>query len=57
MMSSQHDGSARGSVTARPSLLLMLLCLVLFLPGFFSLPPVDRDESRFAQASRQMLET
>ena len=35
----------------------MLLCLVLFLPGFFSLPPVDRDESRFAQASRQMLET
>lgn len=29
----------------------------MFLPGFFNLPPVDRDESRFAQASRQMLES
>lgn len=34
----------------------MLGALALFLPGFFSLPPTDRDESRFAQASRQMLE-
>lgn len=31
--------------------------LILFLPGFFALPPVDRDEARFAQASRQMAET
>ena len=30
---------------------------VLWLPGFFSLPPTDRDESRFAQASKQMIET
>jgi 4-amino-4-deoxy-L-arabinose transferase-like glycosyltransferase len=37
-------------------LLLSLGALALFLPGFFSLPPTDRDESRFAQASRQMLE-
>ncbi len=29
----------------------------MYLPGFFSLPPIDRDESRFAQASRQMLES
>ncbi|MEX2217838.1 MAG: glycosyltransferase family 39 protein [Phycisphaerales bacterium] len=35
---------------------LVLLCLVVYLPGFFSLPVVDRDEARFAQASRQMLE-
>ena len=35
----------------------MGLCLLVFLPGFFALPPVDRDESRFAQASRQMLES
>ncbi len=36
---------------------LVALCLVVYLPGFFSLPPIDRDESRFAQASRQMLES
>ena len=36
---------------------LVAACLVLFLPGFFSLPPTDRDEARFAQASRQMLES
>src|ERR1044071_5190431 len=36
---------------------LVALCCVVYLPGFFALPPVDRDESRFAQASRQMLES
>jgi 4-amino-4-deoxy-L-arabinose transferase-like glycosyltransferase len=36
---------------------LVALCLLAFLPGFFSLPPIDRDESRFAQASRQMYES
>lgn len=40
-----------------PRLALVALCLVLWLPGFFSLPPGDRDESRFAQATKQMLET
>jgi 4-amino-4-deoxy-L-arabinose transferase-like glycosyltransferase len=34
---------------------LLLLALVAYLPGFASLPPVDRDEARFAQASRQMV--
>ena len=43
--------------TRRPRLLLSLLCLLLWLPGFFALPAGDRDESRFAQASRQMVET
>ena len=28
-----------------------------YLPGLFSTPPIDRDEARFAQASRQMLES
>ena len=42
---------------ANASLWLVLLSLVLFLPGFFTLPPMDRDEPRFAQATRQMLET
>jgi 4-amino-4-deoxy-L-arabinose transferase-like glycosyltransferase len=43
--------------TRRPGWWLALLCLLLWLPGFFSIPPGDRDESRFAQASRQMVET
>ncbi len=37
--------------------LLVLFCLIAFLPGFFQIPPVDRDEARFAQASRQMIES
>lgn len=37
--------------------LIIVTCLVLFLPGFFTLPPIDRDESRFAQATRQMVQT
>ena len=43
--------------TRRPRLLLTLFCLLLWTPGFFTLPPGDRDESRFAQATKQMLET
>ncbi len=38
-------------------LLLALLAFVLFLPGFFTLPPFDRDESRYGQASYQMQQT
>lgn len=37
--------------------LLILLCLAAFLPGIASLPPIDRDEPRFTQASRQMAES
>jgi 4-amino-4-deoxy-L-arabinose transferase-like glycosyltransferase len=37
--------------------LLLLFGLVCFLPGFSSIPPFDRDESRFAQASKQMMES
>ena len=36
---------------------LILLALLAFLPGFASLPVTDRDEARFVQASRQMLES
>lgn len=36
---------------------LVLLCLLLWLPGFTTIGPMDRDESRFAQATTQMLET
>jgi 4-amino-4-deoxy-L-arabinose transferase-like glycosyltransferase len=36
---------------------LAILGLASFLPGFFQIPPVDRDEARFAQATKQMIET
>ncbi|WP_375782959.1 ArnT family glycosyltransferase [Bradyrhizobium sp. Pha-3] len=41
----------------RSILFLTLTCLVLFLPGFFTIPPIDRDEVRFAQATKQMVES
>ena len=41
----------------RPLATLFLLCFVAWVPGFFTMPPLDRDESRFAQASKQMIET
>jgi 4-amino-4-deoxy-L-arabinose transferase-like glycosyltransferase len=41
----------------RPRLALLLFCLALWTPGVLVLPPLDRDESRFAQASKQMLES
>ena len=42
---------------ARACAALVLVSLACFLPGFASLHPMDRDEPRFAQASKQMLET
>lgn len=41
----------------RPYILLGLLALAFDLPGIAALPVLDRDEARFAQATRQMLET
>lgn len=46
-----HDLSWRAYV------LLIILCLAFYVPGLASLPPTDRDESLFAQASKQMIET
>jgi 4-amino-4-deoxy-L-arabinose transferase-like glycosyltransferase len=42
---------------ARALVLLIGFCLIAFLPGFFQIPPVDRDEARFAQATKQMVES
>jgi len=36
---------------------LIVAALLAFLPGFFQLPPLDRDEPRYAQATSQMRET
>ena len=41
----------------RTTIFLVLFSLVVFLPGFFTIPPIDRDEARFAQATKQMVET
>ena len=46
-----------GLAARRPFWVLALLGLVLWLLGILRLPPTDRDESRFAQASRQMVES
>ncbi|MDZ4791580.1 MAG: glycosyltransferase family 39 protein [Hyphomicrobiales bacterium] len=46
------------SATRKRSIaLLVVLCCCLYIPGQASLPVTDRDEARFAQATKQMLET
>ena len=46
-----------GALLKRPLASLIVFVLLAWLPGFFSLPPLDRDEARFAQATKQMLES
>lgn len=41
----------------RPQALILLVLLACALPGFVALQPLDRDESRFVQATTQMFET
>jgi 4-amino-4-deoxy-L-arabinose transferase-like glycosyltransferase len=41
----------------RAAAVLIFVSLLAFLPGFFQIPPVDRDEAYFAQATKQMIET
>lgn len=38
-------------------LMLLALSLAFFLPGLAQVPPLDRDEPRFAQATKQMVES
>src|ERR1700754_1924591 len=42
---------------ARAVAFLLVCAALLFLPGFFTIPPIDRDEARFAQATKQMVES
>jgi 4-amino-4-deoxy-L-arabinose transferase-like glycosyltransferase len=53
-LESRLDDWSRGW---RGPLFAALVALVAGLPGVFAMPPLDRDESRFAQATAQMLET
>jgi 4-amino-4-deoxy-L-arabinose transferase-like glycosyltransferase len=45
------------TLSLRDWVLLALASLVLFLPGFATLPPVDRDEGRYIVSSQRMAET
>ncbi|MGP1274334.1 MAG: ArnT family glycosyltransferase [Caulobacterales bacterium] len=47
----------RGGLNRFGYLFLVLVALAAMLPGFFTIPAMDRDESRYIQASRQMMET
>jgi 4-amino-4-deoxy-L-arabinose transferase-like glycosyltransferase len=49
------DRAGRGR--ALRAVLLALLCIFAFVPGITTLPPTDRDESRYVQATKQMVET
>lgn len=54
------DPTTSAATDTRPRLLhiLVILFVALFVtvPGVVQLPPVDRDEARFVQASKQMVE-
>jgi 4-amino-4-deoxy-L-arabinose transferase-like glycosyltransferase len=53
-LESRLDDWSRGW---RGPLFAALVAMIAGLPGLFAMPPLDRDESRFAQATAQMLET
>jgi len=56
---SSTDGSTwpDGLIARSAPLLAALVVLIAALPGLLRLPPLDRDEARFAQSSAQMLES
>ena len=38
-------------------ILLVIICIIPFISGLDSIPPLDRDESRFTQSSYQMIQS
>ncbi|MGE4064079.1 MAG: ArnT family glycosyltransferase [Rhodospirillaceae bacterium] len=60
-LADDQPSSLRSAVSSaagrRAVAILTLLCALLYLPGLGSIPPTDRDEARFMQATRQMIET
>ena len=54
-MLNPDPGSMR--LKANHYLLLIFICLISFVPGIASIPPLDRDESRYIQATHQMAES
>jgi 4-amino-4-deoxy-L-arabinose transferase-like glycosyltransferase len=49
--------AALSAAERHPRKVLALLAILVSAPGLFGIPPLDRDESYFAQAARQMLES
>ncbi|SHG49907.1 4-amino-4-deoxy-L-arabinose transferase [Kaistia soli DSM 19436] len=43
--------------TVASLLAIAIVAFLAFIPGLTTLPPIDRDEPRFAQATHQMIET
>lgn len=56
-MIAQTATGQRTGFPVKAHISLMLISLCLLTPGLFSLPVMDRDEARYAQASKQMIET
>ena len=59
-VSPEPSGAASGALGRTwllPAVALILLAAVVLLPGLDAIPVVDRDEARFVQASRQMLDS
>ena len=57
-MTSAGPAAAPGEgLRLRDYILIALFALAFLAPGISSLPPIDRDESRYAVASSQMLQT
>ena len=53
-----YDSSSPWSLAlAHPRVVLVVLCLLMFVPGIATIPPLDRDEARFTQATKQLPET
>ncbi|WP_370336102.1 ArnT family glycosyltransferase [Parvularcula marina] len=50
-------GDLRKTLNTREWGALIAILLLALLPGFFSIPVMDRDEARYSQASSQMMET
>ncbi len=63
MLLDRIEGAARflldwtAASPLRGALLVGLVALTVILPGLHGLPVTDRDEARFAQSTKQMLET
>lgn len=46
-----------GLSTTLAVIFVAIYCAIVFIPGAFSIPTLDRDEARYAQTSKQMIET
>ncbi|MEM1286750.1 MAG: glycosyltransferase family 39 protein [Pseudomonadota bacterium] len=55
LLAAVFDGLARFRLVA--FVCVLATAFTAFYPGFTTIPPVDRDESRFSQATRQMVAT